>query len=144
MNSGIYRIRNTVTGEEYIGSSTNLERRRGSHFCLLRAGTHKNTRLQKSFRKHGEQSFLFAVLETCAPDQLEDRERHWVKQDKPSFNSPGKTFRNTVGKYPATITFACHPDMVAEVDAYVTSKRLSSRGHAMRRLLLIGLEVADK
>lgn len=31
--SGVYRIINTITGDYYIGSSNDLDRRKREHFC---------------------------------------------------------------------------------------------------------------
>lgn len=58
----VYRILNTVSGTYYIGSSTNLYERWRTHRKKLRAGTHPNPKLQASWRKHGEDNFVFIIL----------------------------------------------------------------------------------
>jgi group I intron endonuclease len=60
---GIYRIRNLVDNKVYIGSTINFANRKSVHFSCLRNGKHENPYLQASFNKHGEQSFLFEILE---------------------------------------------------------------------------------
>lgn len=51
---GIYKITNTATNKVYIGSSINLNNRRREHFRRLEEGTHKNSKLQNSYNKHGK------------------------------------------------------------------------------------------
>lgn len=60
--SGIYEIRNTVSGVRYVGSASNLRVRFKYHRWSLRRGKHTNSRLQQSFNKHGMEVFSFVVL----------------------------------------------------------------------------------
>lgn len=69
-NCGVYQIRNSVTGKVYIGSSTNIKRRKYAHFNRLAAGKHHSRLLQRSFDKHGAGAFEFSVLSVCTPDVL--------------------------------------------------------------------------
>lgn len=75
LNTGIYRIRNAVTGKVYIGSAANFPRRFALHRCNLRAGKHKNTKLQNAWNKHGEAAFVFERLLVCAKESLIDYEQ---------------------------------------------------------------------
>lgn len=68
--SGIYAIKNLISGKLYIGSAKNLSTRRSRHFADLKTGQHKNAHLQNSWRKHGEGAFVFVVLLRCAPVDL--------------------------------------------------------------------------
>jgi group I intron endonuclease len=63
MNSGIYKILNTVNGKYYIGSSVDINNRILQHFRALRSNTHINDHLQRSFNKHGELCFRVEILE---------------------------------------------------------------------------------
>lgn len=67
MKSGIYCIKNTVTGKVYIGSAVNLRKRKNEHFSTLAAGTHANRYLQSAYDKYGLAAFEFTVLE-LVPD----------------------------------------------------------------------------
>jgi group I intron endonuclease len=60
---GIYQIRCLVNGKVYVGSAKSFEWRWGSHLYELRKGTHINPHLQRSFIKHGENNFVFEILE---------------------------------------------------------------------------------
>lgn len=78
MTSGIYLIRNVVTGIAYIGSSVNIERRWAVHKANLRAGRHANSHLQNAWNKHGETGFCFEIVEICERGLTLEREQHWL------------------------------------------------------------------
>jgi group I intron endonuclease len=59
----VYRIKNVVSGSFYIGSSSNLKERWRSHRKQLRGKRHPNKHLQASWNKHGEDCFLFEILD---------------------------------------------------------------------------------
>lgn len=48
MDSGIYRIINSVNGKCYVGSSIDLNRRRKEHFYHLENNSHPNIHLQNA------------------------------------------------------------------------------------------------
>ena len=63
--SHIYKIKNILTGDVYIGQSTAPNKRRGLHFSL-----HKNKKgefslpeLYNDMVKYGKQCFIFGILE---------------------------------------------------------------------------------
>jgi group I intron endonuclease len=77
--SGIYRIRNTITNKVYIGSSRDMFERRAEHRRLLRKGEHRSVKLQRSFDKHGEEAFVFEILEEVKDKlRLCDLEQVWI------------------------------------------------------------------
>jgi group I intron endonuclease len=61
--NGIYVIFNLVSGNRYIGSSLDIEKRLYQHKWMLRNGRHDNSRLQRSWDVHGESAFVFAPIE---------------------------------------------------------------------------------
>jgi group I intron endonuclease len=78
---GIYMIRNTATDMLYIGSSAGkfgIQGRWDMHRIDLRCGKHSNPRLQASWNKHGEDVFVFMVIESADPSQLIEREQYWI------------------------------------------------------------------
>jgi len=90
MVSGIYRIYCRSTGLSYVGQAKNIEKRWQQHIDQLRDGTHANrrrdsdreNRLQEDWRKHGERSFQFSILERC-PDWgwwIDKREAYWISK----------------------------------------------------------------
>lgn len=84
--AGVYAIHNTVSGALYIGATINFNKRQANHCSELRAGTHRNKRLQRAWDKMGESAFKFVMLEVLdcpqhgAPSeykQLCAAERKW-------------------------------------------------------------------
>lgn len=72
--SGIYRI-SCGPRTFYWGQSQDLRGRLASHLCDLRMGTHSNSRLQRSFDKHGEGAFSFEVSLLCPAEDLDMQEQ---------------------------------------------------------------------
>lgn len=78
LNSGLYLISNKSTGKVYIGSSSNLRKRRLTHMRQLRNGNHHNVYLQRAFNKYGESDFHFCVLLYIRKEELFNSERLWI------------------------------------------------------------------
>lgn len=81
MARGIYKIINVVNNKFYVGSAVDLKRRKTRHFSELRNNKHSNGRLQNSWNKYGEQSFVFVVVEDLPDDaDLLAAENVWLKE----------------------------------------------------------------
>lgn len=78
--SGIYTIRNLITGAVYVGQTINLKGRREHHFGLLSKGKHPNRRLQEDYSTYGSGAFVFRREEFCLTGFLCEREAHYIKQ----------------------------------------------------------------
>lgn len=76
--SGVYQIRNVVSGGVYIGSSQDIPRRWRKHREALRRGAHGNSRLQRAWDKYGENAFVFEVLLACPPNNLLTQEQMYI------------------------------------------------------------------
>lgn len=77
--SGIYCIRNLVSGRRYVGSASNFEKRWRLHLRNLQTGDHHSRILQASWNKHGESAFVFQILEYVGDRQeLLKREQFWI------------------------------------------------------------------
>ncbi|HEY1391667.1 MAG TPA: GIY-YIG nuclease family protein [Ktedonobacterales bacterium] len=86
MTTGVYAIINTVTGEEYIGKSYNIEQRWREHSVQLRAGT-GNKFFQHAWDTYGEAAFTFRILEECADlRQMDAAEVRHIAERKPAYN----------------------------------------------------------
>lgn len=81
-NVGIYKITCKVTNKFYIGSSVNLKRRKYWHFYELNRNIHKNKHLQSAYNKHGNDKFVFEVIEhlpeTYAQQDVLMREQYFI------------------------------------------------------------------
>jgi group I intron endonuclease len=79
IKSGIYKITNKNNGRYYIGSSVNINNRWNEHKRTLKQNKHDNHFLQKSWNKHGEESFLFEIIEYVLDlDKLLEREQYYL------------------------------------------------------------------
>ena len=52
-----------MNGKYYIGSSSNVPQRLKTHRCKLRGNRHENEYLQAAWNKHGEDAFVFELVE---------------------------------------------------------------------------------
>lgn len=77
MTQYIYIIENISTGKFYIGRTNKPEPRRRCHFSELRRNIHGNPRLQASFNKHGENAFVFQVVDSAEDEHIEEKEAEW-------------------------------------------------------------------
>jgi len=81
MTKGIYCIRNSVTGERYIGSSVNIEARWLIHKTQLNRKFHHSPKLQLAWNKYGQRSFFFEIIEEIIDREnktLAQREQYWL------------------------------------------------------------------
>ncbi len=81
--SGVYKIVNTINGKFYLGSTTNLLKRRNQHFTALRCNTHHSVTLQHAWNKYTESAFIFEIIELVLPPFLREREQYWLDRYKP-------------------------------------------------------------
>jgi len=79
MTCGIYQIRNIENNKKYIGYSNDIERRWKYHLSYLRRDKHENGYLQGSWNKHGEENFVFEIVEICKEKVLIKREKYYIK-----------------------------------------------------------------
>lgn len=84
---GIYLIRCYCNSKIYIGSAVCLYSRTHVHLHNLRKDTHANIHLLRAFKRYGERSFLFAVLEYVNDkNDLLKKEQEFIDYYKPNFN----------------------------------------------------------
>ena len=85
--SAIYQIKNIVTQQIYVGSAIRFAKRRDGHLHELRRNMHGNSRLQNSFNKYGEASFIFELLEEVTDkNKLIEREQFYIDTLNPYYN----------------------------------------------------------
>lgn len=89
----VYVIRNLINEKVYVGQTKSPVSRKAQHFCGARKGNDKP--LYRSIRKHGEENFVFEILEECEDEVINEREQHWVTHFD-SFN-PEKGYNLTLG-----------------------------------------------
>lgn len=106
MTSGVYAITNTATGEQYVGSSKQVDQRWHVHRELLNRGAHVNDLLQAAWNEWHEPVFRFEVLEIVGDRaQLRAREHYYWERLSPAYNlavfrsTPAKTISITLSSY---------------------------------------------
>lgn len=87
MNTGIYKIANKITGDFYIGSAVNLNKRHGNHKSALKKQIHSNKYLQNVFNKYGLDNLSFEIIELVEDkNNLIAREQFFINTLKPKYN----------------------------------------------------------
>ena len=76
---GIYKITNLVTGDAYIGQSIQIEERFKEHQNPSNWNREVNKKLYKAFIDFGLNNFSFEIIEECKEDELNEKERYWIK-----------------------------------------------------------------
>ena len=87
MKSGIYKIRNLSNDKCYVGSAANVFKRWRVHKCYLKSNKHRNVHLQRAWNRHGEQNFVFEVIEEVQDKiKLIEREQYYLDALRPEYN----------------------------------------------------------
>lgn len=83
---GVFAVRCAVSGEAWVSSSRNLDTQKNSVWFALRMGGHPNKAVQAAWNTHGEEAFVYEIVEELSSDSLtpmglrdlmKARERHW-------------------------------------------------------------------
>lgn len=85
----IYKIENTKNKNCYVGSTTNLSRRKKDHLRILKENKHHCKYLQRAWNKYGEDLFVFEVVEVFNYDIKEDiliKEQFYIDNLKSKYN----------------------------------------------------------
>ena len=62
--SGVFLIKNLVSGKVLLGSSLNLEGPLNKHRFMLKINSHPNKELQEDWNELGPERFTFEIVET--------------------------------------------------------------------------------
>lgn len=79
---GIYKITNKINNKSYIGQSTCIERRFAQHKSPYEQQRFSEKPLYKAIHKYGINNFTFEVLEECSVEELDIREKFYIKYYK--------------------------------------------------------------
>lgn len=86
MKSGVYIIKNKITGECYVGSSNNVHQRWNGHKFDLRKNSNKHPALQIAWNVYGEHAFEFKLLAQVPKEQLREIEQLLLDKLHPAYN----------------------------------------------------------
>lgn len=90
--AGVYEITNLITGDNYIGESITLQRRKYDHFTVCDTINNTNKTLQQDMKTYTPDAFVFNILESVKGDKtvLREREKYWIEKLKPTYNNYNK------------------------------------------------------
>ena len=76
----IYRYRNIITNNSYIGKTNNIERRKREHKSAANNpnNPYYNTIWAKKIRQYGLENFEFTILEETDVEHFAEREQYWI------------------------------------------------------------------
>ena len=77
--SGIFQIKNTVTGRMFLGSSLNLDGSLNSQTFRLSCGAHSNQELQKGRKALGAENVVVQILEVEQVNEINSNFISWHK-----------------------------------------------------------------
>lgn len=106
MKCYIYKIINNVTGEKYVGQTTNFSRRISDHKEKLRANKHKNPKLQASWNKYGEENFTITKEQfELTKEELDQKEIEEIQKENSFYNGFNLTLGGDGGNTRGALTF---------------------------------------
>lgn len=94
INYSVYKIKNKITNQCYIGVDSYYPKRVKQHQSRLRNNKHRNKHLQASYNKYGIENFTFELLESCTTrEDMLNKEIKYIKY----FKSLKEGFNHTIG-----------------------------------------------
>ena len=85
--SAVYKIVNEITGEFYIGSSVDVERRWASHKHPSTWKRYPNSKMYQDMQRYGVDKFRFQILAPVMPEYLKQVEQEFIEMLKPTYNN---------------------------------------------------------
>lgn len=85
--SGVYKITNNITGDFYIGSSKNVNKRWISHKSKAVWNQCPNKTLYQDMRKYGIDKFRIEILVHVEAEYLKQAEQEFIEMLKPVYNN---------------------------------------------------------
>lgn len=90
----IYIIRNLINNKVYIGQTIQtLNKRFNGHCCYSKTDRSPNMYIKRAIHKYGRENFSIELLEECNVENLNEREKYWIKQ----YDSYNKGYNLTLG-----------------------------------------------
>lgn len=127
---GIYKITNKINQHCYIGQSRCIEKRWKNHINTSQnVNDNKyNYPLYRAFRKYGIDNFSFEIIEICNSDELNDKEKHWIKLYSPSYNQT-EGGENNITNYKLSLAQVQEIQniLILDIDGKISHKQLAEK-----------------
>lgn len=97
---GIYKIENLINGKCYIGQSVDIQKRWKAHknSAFNTMDKSYNYPLYKALRKYSLENFSFEILEECLIQELNEKEKYFIKKYDSFFNGYNQTLGGDTSK----------------------------------------------
>jgi group I intron endonuclease len=84
----IYKIKNVITNDCYIGSSCNFLKRKYEHFRRLEKNKHHSIILQRAYNKYGKENFIVEIIKDNLNNNQELLfwEQYFINNLSPKYN----------------------------------------------------------
>jgi group I intron endonuclease len=82
----IYKIKNIITGDFYIGGTSDYANRKRGHRHDLAYNKHSNKLLQAAYNESGKDVFVYELVEIAQGEHLLSLEQHYIDSLKPKYN----------------------------------------------------------
>lgn len=97
-NCGVYQIKNIITGDIYIGSSVQLEKRILDHKRKLSIKKHHSIILQRAYDKYGKNAFKYSIICNCDKNLVLYMEQIYIDSNNPYYNTAKSTTAPMLGR----------------------------------------------
>jgi hypothetical protein len=96
---GIYKITNKINGKSYIGQSVDIQQRWNAHKSKSKSIElgGDNYAIHCAIRKYGVENFTFEVIEQTTQQELNSREKYWIKYYDTYYNGYNSTLGGDSG-----------------------------------------------
>ena len=84
--SGVYMLKNKLTGDFYIGQSKNIKNRFKNYFNVSYLKSKQGFIISRALLKYGYSNFSLTILEYCNSSDLLVREQYYLDKLKPKYN----------------------------------------------------------
>ena len=95
--SGVYLVKNKLTGKCYVGVSVNIHSRWRQHKYWAK-NQDVVSLITKSIKKNGVENFEFSIIEECGKDLFDEKERYWIEKYDSVLNGYNLTYGGNLRK----------------------------------------------
>lgn len=136
-STGVYCIKNIITGHTYVGSSVMcLYIRWKNHHTLLNTQKHRNNHLQNAVNKYGIKSFVFGVIDYFEAEDCLKMEQYYIDLLHPRYNI-SMTAGNTKGVKRSK-------ESIDKTIKFHTGRKRSEESKDKMRLARVGMKLSEE
>lgn len=129
---GIYCIENLINHKKYIGLSKDIHRRWGEHrrTAFNSASKSYDLPIYGAIRKYGLENFSFNIIEECKEEELQEKEKYWIKY----YNSTENGYNLTEGGETSYLIEEKHPKAKLTREDVIFCRKEYAKGSRSREI----------